>query len=265
MGHSDVFFSLWLNEMPTQMIANLTNIPPNPNETVRSFSSTANFNIYFYTSQILAIRKLDFSLRLNDTQSKSIFSRQSKRRLPYTTRSPSLNDDFIFFTNVLPVDIERMPFDITRDYDRATYGNVPEGVNYTHFTQYNTLKAVDYSNQTCWRPFGTIKKGHFFAIDLLRIQKGVILGISINHSLKLQDTLDMRVSFDGVFWISHQSLQTRSIDSIQLPSLNLNRVVIDSSRFLNELQSFRYIAFNATLDLNESFQVCDVQILKMFN
>lgn len=251
--------------MPTQMVVDLKNIPPSSKETVKAFSSTENFDVHLTASAVLAIRKLDFSLRLNETQSNPVYTRQSKRRLPYTTRSPSLNDDFIFFSNVLPVDIEQIPFDISRDFDRATYRNVPTGTNFTHYAQYNTLKAVDLDNRTCWRPLGTVKKGHFFALDLLHIEKEVTIGITIAHSLKLQKILDMCVSFDGVFWISHPSLRTSSIETIQLSSMNLIRLLIKSRDFLSELQSFRYIAFNATADFDEAFQVCDMQIFKMFN
>jgi len=265
LGHGDVFFSIWLNDMPTQMVVDLKSVAASSKETVKAFSSTENFEIYLTASAVLAIRKLDFSLRLNQNQSNSTFPRQSKRRLPYTTRSPSLTDDFIFFSNVLPVDIERMSFDMATDFDRATYKNVPSGSNFTRYTQHNTLKAVDYDNRTCWRPLGTVRKGHFFAVDVFRIQKQVTLGITIGHSLKLQKTLDMRVSFDGVFWISHQSLQINSINSIQLASMSLFRLSINSKEFLPELQSFRYIAFNATVNFNEAFQVCDIQLLNMSN
>ena len=80
LGHGDVFFSIWLNDMPTQMLVDLKSVAASSKETVKAFSSTENFEIYLTASAVLAIRKLDFSLRLNENQSNSTFPRQSKRR-----------------------------------------------------------------------------------------------------------------------------------------------------------------------------------------
>lgn len=253
---------MWLNDIPTQLLVNLVPIPLNANETHKPFSSNSEFPGFLHTSSVLAIRKLHFFLRSNHSFSPIIFPRQQKRRFPYCTKSPSLNDDFIFFSNVLPVDIEHLPFDITNDADRATYRNVPGGSNYTHFVSYNTLKAVDKDERTCWRPLGTVKKGDFFAIDLLRIQSDLTFTLIIGHSWKLQKSLDLRISFDGILWLSHPLSQSMYIKDKTLSTPDFQRMIIESKQFSPELQTFRYIAFNATYDFTESFQICDVRIIK---
>jgi len=256
---SDVFFSMWLNAIPSQMVVNLRSFPANSNEPDQPLSSTQDFPNTLHTSSVLAIRKLEYSLRLNESTTSIAFPRQQNRRFPYCVRSPSLNDDFIFFSNVLPIDIESIPFDITRDADRGTYRNVPSGPNYTHFASYNTLKAVDGNGETCWRPLGTVKKGDFFAVDFLRIQSDITFALVIGHSWKLQQSLDVRVSFDGVLWISHRSLKGTLVDNDESSTPNFHRLVVQSRQFSPELRSFRYIAFNATYAFAEPFQVCDIR------
>ena len=262
-AYSDVFFSMWLNAIPSQLLVNLVSIPPNPSEQPhKPFSSLDEFGEFFHISSVLAIRKLDFALRSNHSTSSITFSRQQKRRFPYCTRSPSVNDDFIFFSNVLPVDIEHIPFDIMHDADRGTYRNLPSGPNYTHFLSYNVLKAVDSGGRTCWRPLGNVKKGDFFAIDLLHIQTDVTVALIIRHSWKLQKSLDLRVSFDGLLWFSHPSSQSMYVKDNTLSSPDFQRLILKSTSFSPELRTFRYLAFNATYAFPESFQICDVRIIK---
>ncbi len=244
------------------MVVDLRSLPQNPNETDKPFSSTDNFGSFQRTSSILAIRKLEYSLRMNQADSTINFPRQQNRRFPYYIKSPSRNDDFIFYSNLLPVDIEHIPFDIKLDADRGTYRNVPGGPNYTHFVIYNTLKAVDQHEITCWRPNRLVRKGDFFAIDFLRIQSNIIFALVIGHSQKLQSRLDVCISFDGIWWISYESLEGIFINATGLSTAGSYRLIIDSRRFPSELQSFRYIAFNATNDFHEVYQVCDVRMIK---
>jgi hypothetical protein len=229
LAFGDLFFSIWLNDMPSQMVVNLRSLPSNANETDKPFSSTDGFPHFQHTSSILAIRKLEYALRLNESTTDVTFPRQQNRRFPYYVKSPSPNDDFIFYSNVLPMDIEHIPFDVTLDADRATYRNVPAGPNYTHFASHNTLKAVDGDEKTCWRPFGLAKKGDFFAIDFLHIQNKIAFALVVEHSQKLQHSLDVRVSFDGAWWISHRSLKGTFINVNGLPTTNFYRLVVESS------------------------------------
>ncbi|CAF3725455.1 unnamed protein product [Rotaria socialis] len=265
LAFSDLFFSIWLNDIPSQLIVDLVSSPTHINETDMAFSSKKDFYSLQHTSSVLAIRKLEYSLRLNQLTMNVGFPRKQNRRFPYSTRSPSSKDDFIFYSNVLPVDIENIPFDITLDPDRATYRNVPHGPNYTHFVNYNTLKAVDNDEQTCWRPNGFVKKGDFFAIDFLRIQSHIVFSLIIGHSERLQSSLKMQVSFDGIWWISHRSFKRIFMNGNRMSVTSFQRFVIDSRQFPSELQSFRYVTFNATQSSNEPFQVCDVQIINSFN
>ncbi|CAF5175147.1 unnamed protein product, partial [Rotaria magnacalcarata] len=158
-----------------------------------------------------------------------------------------------------------IPFDIKVDSDRGTYRYVPNGPNYTHFIEYNTLKAVDNDEKTCWRPLGFVKKGDFFAIDFLRIQTHMVFVLIIAHSDKVQNSLTMQVSFDGVWWIPHHSFNSILNNSNRTVNSNFQRFVIDSRQFPPELQSFRYVAFNATNAVDEPFQVCYVQIIDKTN
>jgi hypothetical protein len=139
---------------------------------------------------------------------------------------------------------------------------VPGGLNFTHFASHNTLKAVDGDEKTCWRPFGLAKKGDFFAIDFLRIQNNFTFALVVGHSQKLQHSLDVRVSFDGVWWISHRSFRELITKFSGGFAASFRKLVFDSRRLSPELQSFRYIAFNATYTFAEPFQVCFIRLLK---
>jgi hypothetical protein len=243
------------------MVVNLRSLPEEPNQADKAFSSTDGFHEYQYISSVLAIQKLVYALRLNESTTNVTFPRKQNRRFPYCVRSPSPNDDFLFYSNILPIDIEPIPFDIRRDADRATYRNVPGGPNYTHFASHNTLHAFDSDETTCWCPLGTVRKGDFFGIDLLRIQDNIVFSLVIGHSRKLQRSLDVRVSFDGIYWISHRSLREIYTKATGGFTRSFPKLIFDSRRFTPELQSFRYIVFNATYAFAETFQVCDIRIM----
>lgn len=264
LAYSDIFFSIWLNDIPSQMIVDLRSLPTNKNETDQPFPSQGSSTDFHHTSAVLAIRKLEFTLRLNQSTTDINFPRQQNRRFSYFVRSPSPDDDFIFYSNILPVDIEHIPFDIARDADRATYRNVPIGPNYIHFASHHTFKAVDNDEKTCWHPLDTVKKGDFFAIDFFRIQHDIAFALVIGHSSKLQSSLDIRISFDGTWWISHQSFTGTFMDVDSSSTTNLYKLVVDSRQFPLELQAFRYIAFNATDAFSEAYQICDIKLIKHF-
>jgi hypothetical protein len=250
-----MFFPIWLNDIPTQMVVNLRSFPANADD---NDSPTDNLHNLQQISSVLAIRKLEHALRLNQSTEIFSFPRQQNRRFPYYVKSSSAYDDFIFYSNILPVDIENIPFDITKDADRATDRNVPTGSSYTQFSLRNTLKAVDSDEKTCWHPLEQVRKGDFFAIDFLRIQNNITFSLIIGHSQKLQKRLDMRISFDGVQWISHRL--RKGITTNAVSAEGFHRVIIDSREFPPEFQTFRYIKFNSTNAFSEAFQVCDVRI-----
>ncbi|UJR38149.1 hypothetical protein I4U23_030827 [Adineta vaga] len=260
---SDVFFSIWLNDIPTQLIVTLYPLTIDQNEQTNGNLSSNQIVDLQRTSSIFAIRRLEYSLRLNQSNTNLTFSRYQSRRFPYLTKSSNSNDNFIFFSNILPIDIEHIPFDISIDVERATYANIPRGPNFIHFVNHNTLKATDNDDRTCWYPRKSVEKGDFFAIDFLSIQTNLTIVLMMNHSEKLQNTLDIRLSFDGQWWISYPfAIQKNSKTNNAIIRGTLRRLIIDSRQFPPELRSFRYIAFNATTHFHENFSVCDVKIFK---
>jgi hypothetical protein len=54
------------------------------------------------------------------------FSRQRNRRFPNYVKSSGGKDEFIFFTNILPIDIERIQFNISNDFERGSRNNLPK-------------------------------------------------------------------------------------------------------------------------------------------
>jgi hypothetical protein len=192
------------------------------------------------------------------------FPRQQKRRFPYV-RSPSLNDDFIFYSNVLPLDMQNISFNISRDFERGTRRNLPEGYNVVYFTSHSTLNAVDGALSTCWRTNRAIHSDDFFVIDFLRAQTNITFILTVAHSSILQRSLDMRISFDGVWWISYRSLKGIFIKTDGTSQEGLQSILFDSIQFTLGFQSFRYISFKTINSSDQRFQVCEIKIVSKKN
>ncbi|CAF3646362.1 unnamed protein product [Rotaria socialis] len=263
MHFSDVFFSIWLNDIPSQFNMNIRHLPAS-NAGV-SFSSTSSFFNYQYQSSILAIRILQRNLRYN--QSKDVnhleFSRRQNRRFPNYIKSSGGKDKFIFFTNILPMDIERIPFSISKDFERGSRNNLPKGTNVSFFLSHTTLNAVDNDPKTCWRPGRNVHRGEFFAIDFLYIRTNLSFSITVAHGQELQNSLDLNLSFDGVWWIAYRSFNGITIRNQNLTSnIQQYKIVFNATEFNTGFHSFRYIAFNSSkLSPCGEFQVCDVQTM----
>jgi hypothetical protein len=237
-----------LNDVPTQLVVELRPYPGNNKTNDADFSSTSDFYASQHASSVLAIRVLEDALRSNQTNTSVFFSRHQQRRYPYLVKSPSLNDTFLFFTNVIPVEIENVPFNVSVDADRGTYRNVPHGPYYTHFVSHNTLAAVDHDKKTCWRPNRSVRKGDFFDIDFHQFRTKMALHLTIGHNHSFQRSLDARVSADSVLWASFGP---------RVDHFNESEYVFDLRESSSE---FRYLVFNATESSDDVFQVCGVRI-----
>ena len=263
---SDVFFSVWLNDISVQMNTVLRQQTSRSSQPTVPFSSTRNFYDHQYKSSVLAIRILEQSLRSDRSSKDNVtFSRQRNRRFPSYVKSPNLNDDFIFYTNLLPLDFENIPFNISHDFQRGTRENLPENPNVKHFRNHSTLRAVDYNLKTCWHTHRNIQSNEFFAIDFLSIQSTMMFIITVAHSSRLQSQLDVRVSFDGLFWVSYRS--TNGVYRRKNRTLEGDRYayLFDSNEFNIGFRSFRYISFNALKNFDVQFQVCEIEIVSKDN
>jgi hypothetical protein len=264
---SDVFFSIWLNDIPSQMNTNIQHQPSASLPGSLPFSSTPDFLSRQHRSSVVAIRILEHSLRFDRTNNidNISFPRQQKRRFPYCVKSPSLNDDFIFYSNVLPFEMQNISFNISRDLERGTRQNLPGGHNVTYFTSHSTSNAVDGVVSTCWRTNRPIHSGDFFAIDFLRAQTNITFILTVAHSSILQRNLDMRISFDGVWWISYRSLKGIFIKMNGTSQEGLHSTLFDSIQFTPGFQSFRYISFKTINTSDQRFQVCEIKIVSKKN
>ena len=227
-----------------------------------AFSSTRNFLRLQHDSSVLAIRILEQSLRFNRSNEANVtFARQRNRRFPSYVKSPSLMDDFIFYTNVLPFELESISFNISRDFARGTRTNLPRNPSVLHFRAYGTLKAVDGDLSTCWYPHRPIQPNDFYAIDFLSIQNTTMFVITVAHSPQLQTHLAVHISFDGLFWVSYRSMN--GIYKRENATSNDHRSVLlfDSSEFNIGFRSFRYISFKALKHWDEKFQVCEINMV----
>ncbi|CAF1022776.1 unnamed protein product [Rotaria sordida] len=260
---SDVFFSIWLNDIPSQFNMNIRHLPAS--STGVSFSSTAKFLQYQYESSVLAIRILEDNLRQNQSNDTNHigFSRRQNRHFPYYVKSSSPKDEFIFYSNIVPIDIEHIPFNISKDYERGTRNNLPTRSKVSFFLSHTTLKAVDDDPKTCWHPGRNVRQGEFFAIDFLYIRTNLSFSLTIGHTWELQKNIDIKLSFDGLWWITYRSSKGITIKSQNSRSNKQQYVIVfNSTQFNAGFHSFRYIAFNASrISSLGEFQVCDVKII----
>jgi hypothetical protein len=127
------------------------------------------------------------------------------------------------------------------------------------------LNIVDNDPKTCWRPGRNVHRGEFFTIDFLYIRTNLSFSITIAHGQELQNSLDLNLSFDGLWWITYRSLNGITIRNQNLTSnIQQYKIVFNSTEFNVGFRSFRYIAFNATkLSPWGELQVCDVQTIAM--
>jgi hypothetical protein len=227
-----------------------------------SFSLTPHFAHLQYASSVLAIRILEHSLRFNRTRNNNVqFSRQQNRRFPYYVKSPSMNDDFIFYTNILPYQLQEKSFNISQDFQRGTRRNLPRDPNAKYFSRHSTSATVDDDLSTCWHTSREIHSNDFFALDFLYIQTNVVFTVAVAHSPQLQKTLDVSISFDGLQWLSYRSHNGIYTKKNRTAEEHLHTFLFDSSEFNPGFQSFRYLSFKAIKESDHHFHVCEVQII----
>jgi hypothetical protein len=243
------------------MAVNIRELPKETNKIDQAFSSTGNFYTLQYEGAVHAIRTLDHALRTNQTNASVVFPRHQHRRFPYLLKSPSATDSFIFFTNMLPIDIEHVPFNISIDFDRGTNRNLPHGPNYKHFSSHSTLAAVDSDLVTCWKPNRSMNQGDYFGVDLLRIKTNSRILLVVRNLSILLDHIDLRISLDGMVWTSCQPSTDCPIERVDSSFNSFNGYLVDAMRFPPAFQSFRYIAFNCTYASAKIFEVCDVRMI----
>ncbi len=251
-----------MNEVPVQINTNIRYQPSKTTGQHVAFSSTSNFYNLQHTSSVLAIRILENSLRSDRPNKNEIsFSRQQNRRFPVYVKSASTNDDLIFYSNILPFHYQNIPFRISRDYERGTRKNLPRDPNVRYFLHHTTWKSVDGDLSTCWHSHRELRANDFYAIDFLFIQNNVTFTMAVAHSARLQINLDVRVSFDGLRWLSYQSKngiyrkQNRTLEE------HLHTYLFNSNEFNPGFRSFRYISFKAIEEWDYHFQVCEIEII----
>ena len=256
---SDVFFSLWLNDVPTQLNAHIRELPDA--HSGPSFSSTAEFLNLQYRSSVSAIRILEKALRLNQSNSSVSFTRQQNRIFPTYVKSPGPKNSFIFYSNVLPLDFEQIPFNITLYFERGTRRNLPRDAGIRHFHSYGTVKAVDSDTSTCWHTHRNIRPGDFFAVDFLRIHTNITFSLIVAHNLTMQTSLETSISLDGLWWLPYGSLQGITFANITPSDPNLQTILLDSAQFALGFQSYRHISFRALRHSESILNVCEIKLL----
>ena len=260
----DVFFSLWLNDIPSQMNTLIRSQPsPARNESV-PFSSTDGFQELQHNSSVMAIQVLERALRSEQhsglSRSHVTFPRQQRRRFPTFVKSPSHTDDLIFYTNILPVDLHTVPFNISRDFERGTRRNLPTGITVRQFSVQSTSAAVDGDPLTCWRPHRDLLVDDFFAIDFLRAQSNVSFILSVDHGSVFQSHLEMSISFDGLWWILYRSTKGIFRQKFLFPR-HLQTYLVDAAQFTLGFSSFRYIKYKTKIPSEHRFEVCELQLI----
>lgn len=157
-------------------------------------------------------------------------------------RSPSLDDDFVFFTNIVPLNIEQHRSNSCDASDQLS-------------------KATDRDSRTCWHTSSTVQHGQHFAIDLLHLRTNITVELTLAHQLDFQKSLVISLSLDGNWWIPYRSargIHFQTSTDAQLP--DTYNMLLNASQFNHGFRSFRYVLFNSTHDSLDHFRVCRVSI-----
>jgi hypothetical protein len=176
-----------------------------------------------------------------------------------------LNDDFIFYTNVLPFQLQNRSFNISKDFERGTRRNLPRDPNVKYFTRHSTSKTVDNDLSTCWYASREIQSDDFFAIDFLYIQTNIKFILAVAHSPRLQKNFDVSISFDGLRWLPYRSQNGIYTKKNRISKEHLHTFLFDSNEFNPGFESFRYISFKAIENSDHYFQVCEIQVISKKN
>ncbi|CAF3783825.1 unnamed protein product [Rotaria sp. Silwood1] len=161
------------------------------------------------------------------------------------------------------MDIQTIPFNISKDFERSTRNNLPTGSAVSFFSSHTTLLVVDNNPKTCWQSGRNVRQGEYFAMDFLYIRTNLSFSVTIGHSWEIQKNVVINLSFDGLWWITYRAIKGITIRSQNSTSNQQQYVIIfNSTEFNSGFHSFRFIAFNASRvsSLGE-FQVCDVKII----
>jgi hypothetical protein len=175
---------------------------------------------------------------------------QNRPSLTYV-KSPSFTNDFVFFSNILPVSFEQATQKIPAYHFSADY-----------YVSHNTFNAVDNDPNTCWRTHRPINVGEFFAIDFLQVQTNITFELTVAHSFELQHGLIVSVSLNGRWWISYRSIKGIYTQHNRNSHRNIHKMLFDTAQFNLGFESFRYIAFNMSKNSSEHFHVCDVRLIR---
>ncbi|CAF4125886.1 unnamed protein product [Adineta steineri] len=174
-------FVIWFNDVSIQL-----NIDSRHHSSKQRLSFLSSSNL-LYNESVLAIRKLQYSLhRDRFISNNTLFFRKQNHNSSIYVKSPSFNDRFIFFSNVLPIYDDHKVHDISF---------------------HNTWKAVDGNLSTCWQTNRTIYSGDFFAIDFLYAQTNITFVLIVSHDRIMQANLETSISFNGIWWIPYESLR----------------------------------------------------------
>ncbi|CAF4109336.1 unnamed protein product [Adineta steineri] len=167
----DDLFLIWFNDISIQL----------------NIDSQHHSSNLLYNESVVAIRKLQYSLQRDRfISNNTLFFRKQNHNSSIYVKSPSFNDRFIFFSNVLAIYDDHKVHDISF---------------------HNTWKAVDGNISTCWQTNRTIYSGDFFAIDFLYAQTNITFVLIVSHNRITQANLEMSISFNGIWWIPYESFR----------------------------------------------------------
>ena len=162
-------------------------------------------------------------------------------------RSPSVTDDFVFFSNSLLSRCERSS-SIESDTSECCVREHP-------------FKAVDNDSSTCWYSAQAVRHGEYFGIDLLQVRTNITLELILAHAVEFQKSLVMSLSLDKKWWMPYRSTNGIHFHDVSDSQLrDKYKMVLDASEFNLGFRSFRYIAFNRSSDSLAYFHVCNVQL-----
>ncbi|EFC38181.1 predicted protein [Naegleria gruberi] len=242
---SDIFFSIWQNNAPSQIVANIAEISVEKENV--AFSSQGGFLQLQHESSMMAIKILHDELTYN-----SFFTIFPKKEIenpfPLFLKSPSSKDSFLFYSDLFPFLLKNVSFDITNHVHakRSTRDNLPQGADVDFFYNNNPTRAVDSDPSSCWQSNRNVGMDSFFGVDLYSVVTDIAIEIIYSHTKDFHATLKTRHSIDRKNWVD--------TSAASYESNNFSRHSFKDS--------VRYIEFFTQTGSRNKFGICDFKVFK---
>ena len=245
----DNYFSLWMNQYPAMLIAELD---------TGKLDQTNAFSIGSKVINKLEEARIA-ALEILEQKAKGWFGPSREKFGSIPAMAASVSRSSIFFTNKRPVGVGPSSLARVRDKSLWSYIHLPSEaraispdmeLHFEHHSLHSPLAAVDGNEKTYWESQSEILRGDFFGLDLMRI--GPIGRIHLLTKTGHQE-LRVSISSDDNVWFEFNFLNRIEIRQCVSKVTDCVHLILPLSDF-----DGRFIKFVAGWNYGEPFKVYEL-------